>query len=328
MVLHFRKATSVFAKTLPFVLLRVGVGFLFGLLTVLYFGIVAGLVYVLGESLSSAIVIIIFALSAGIFLKGIQLLRKYVLYLVSAGHIAVIAEIVEHGTVPENQLTYGRNRVEANFVEASGLFALDKLIKTVLNEFNRAVIKATSLVDFVPTLQNLVTILRKAVTIAGSYLDEAVLAHIFLHEEKDNWTGARDGLVLYAKTWKKVLASTILVVLGLYVAGFLLLVALSPTALLIGSLPSPVGELFGWIVVLGLVATVHFGVIQPWVKTVVITTYLIEAREHTPDSQTMDALAERSSRFRELLTDGQGETTDTDSHGSANRPSQVDTAQD
>ncbi len=319
MVLHFREATGIFAKTLPFVLLRIGVGFLFGLLTILYFGLVAGLLYFLRDSISAFVVAAVFLLSAGAFLKVIQLARKYVLYLVSAGHIAVIAHIVDTGEVPENQVSYGKEKVTSNFASASGLFVVDKLVQGVLNQFNQAVIQLKGLVGFIPQLKNILTILRKAITLAGRYLDEAILAHIFLHEDKNNWTGARDGLVLYAKTWKSVLGSTVAIVLGMYVIGFIALLALSPLAVVIGSL-STVGEIIGWAVVLGMVATIHFGVVQPWVKTVVITTYLIEAEDETPDSETMDFLEEKSSKFREVAENAAGKAT-----GSEKAPETPDT---
>lgn len=298
MGLHFRAATRMFRETLPFVAVRIGVGLLFGLATVLYVAVVGGLLYTLGDSVSALVVLAVFVISAGTFLKVLSLARRYVLYLVSAAHLAVIAHVVETGEVPPDQLSFGTDAVRANFAEASGLFVLDALVRGALDQFNQAMLSVSGLVDSVPALAQLLTVLRRAISLAGRYLDEAVLAHVFSSDD-DAWTAARDGVVLYAKTWKPVLGSTVAIVLGSYVLGFLVLLAVSPVAVLLGSL-STLGEVLGWAVVFGVVATVHFGLVQPWVKTVVVTTFLRETREETPDSATMDALADQSAQFREL----------------------------
>lgn len=312
---HFGRATKILAQTLPFVLLRIGVGIAFGLFTVLYFGGVAAVIWFLGESVSTLVVVGVFLLTAGLFLAIMRFLRKYVLYLVSAGHIATIAHIVDTGEVPDNQLRFGKDKVTNHFVEASALFAVDKVIRTVLKQFNSAVVSLSSLAGFVPALKQIITVLRKAVTLAGRHLDEAILAHIFLHEDKNNWTAARDGLVLYAKTWKPVLATAVLIVLAMYAIAAVAIVAVSPLAAVFGQL-SPVGEIAGWAAVLGIVATFHFGFISPWVKTVIITTFLIESQDKTPDNETMDLIESKSSEFREVVENAESETQTTNDRSS------------
>lgn len=306
MALHFGKAISVFRQTLPFVWLRIGVGVAFGLVALLYFAMVGLVLYFLGGSISSLILVIIVLASIALFGWVYTLARKYILYLVSAGHVAVIAHTVHQGEPPENQVSYGKDMVKANFVSASALFALDQVIKTVLNQFNRAVIRLTNLIDFVPALKNIVTILRRSVTLVGRQLDHAIMAQIFIEEEKSNWAAARDGLVLYAKCWKSLLASSLILVLGMYAVAGLLLLLVSPVALVIGQFGN-VGQFIGWAFVIGIVLTIHFGFVDPFVKTVLITTYLEESKELTPDSETMDFLEERSSKFREVLDNAEKE---------------------
>lgn len=300
MRLHFGRATRIMGQTLPFVLLRIGIAVGIGLLAVVYFGAIAGIAWYLGGSLSTLILLAVFAVSLIGFLFIVNFLRKYVLYLVSAGHIATIAHIIDTGDVPDNQLAFGKNKVTDRFVEASALFAVDKVIKSVLKQFNSAVISLSSLVNFVPALQNIIKVLRKAITLAGRNLDEAILAHMFIAEDKDNWTAARDGLVLYAKTWKPVLTTTVLIVLAAYVVSAVGAIIVSPLAVVFES-ASPVGEAAGWAIVLGIVAVGYYGFVSPWIKTVVITTFLIEAQDETPDSETMDFLESKASDFREVV---------------------------
>lgn len=308
MVLYFRKATGVFLRTLPFVALRIAVGVLFGVVTVLYFGLVGwiGLTLLDAGTISGPIGAVGLLVATLIFLAAMRFARRYVLYLVAAGHIAVIAHIVDTGETPANQIAFGTNTVKEHFKEASALFVVDQLVKAAIKQFNNRVISLSNLVNFVPSLGNILTVLRKTIALAASYIDEAVLAYVFLNEEENNWRAARDGVVLYGKTWKSLLGSTLLIVLGMYVVAFLGLLALTPLASVFATL-APTYEVLGWVAVAGIALTVYLGVLRPWVKTVVITTFLVESRELTPDSETMDRIANRSDKFAELMAKAEAE---------------------
>ncbi|MFP9062535.1 hypothetical protein ACLI4R_18710 [Natrialbaceae archaeon A-chndr2] len=310
MVLHFGKATGIYFKTMPFVLLRMGIGVLLGLATVLYFGILGFLAYTFfSESISGVIAIIGLLIALFIFIKAWNLFARYVLYLVKAGHIAVIAHIIDTGEVPSNQISYGTGQVKEHFKEASALFAVDMVVKAVIKQFNKRVVSFADLVSFVPNLKQIIQIIAKAITIAASYIDEAIIAYMFISEEENRWKSAGDGLVLYAKTWKSVLGSTLLIVFGMYAVALVMFLALSPVAGLLGGL-STTFELIGWVVIAGVLLTIYSGFLKPWVKTVVITTFLIEAQDETPDSQTRRYIEERSDKFKELLERGEQEETE------------------
>lgn len=302
MKFYFRTATSVYRKTLPFVLLRLGIGLLCGLLAVVYFGAIAWFGTRLLEtgSISELVAFVGLILSIGLFIAGWRLLSRYVLYLVKVAHIAVIAHVIETGEVPPNQIQYGKSQVSEHFTEASALFAVDQLVKAIIKQFNGAVVSFSDLLSIVPNLQKLVQLLGKGIAVAASYIDEAIIAYMFCNPEQNRWRSARDGVVLYGKTWKSVLASTLAIVGGLYALAFVLVLALLPVATGLGALGG-LFELLGWVIALGTVLTIYTGFLKPWVKTVVITTFLLESRDTEPDSETMDRIAGRSERFQELV---------------------------
>ncbi|AFZ74885.1 hypothetical protein [Natronobacterium gregoryi] len=302
MALHFRRATTVFRQTLPFVLLRIGVGLALGLFTIIYFGVVVwiGTRLLTTGTISGWIAGIGALVAIGLFVWGWRLASTYVLYLVKAGHIAVIAHAVETGEVPDEQLRYGKAQVTDHFAEASALFALDKLVKAAIEQFNDSVVSVADRLGAVPTLEKLVRVAGKAVAVAASYVDEAIIAYLFTERAGDDpWQSAKDGVVLYGKSWKSVLGSTMLIVVGLYATAVGLFLVLSPIAGVLAGL-SPTFEVAGWVVVAGLTLTVYEGLLKPWVKTVVITTFLLESRDRTPDEAMADRLASRSETFREL----------------------------
>ena len=309
MALHFREATGVFRKTMPFVVLRMGVGLGIGLATVLYFGIVAWIGFRLLEAgtISGWIGVAGLLVAIGLFIAAWRLAARYVLYLVKAGHIAVIAHVVETGEVPENQLQYGKAQVREHFAETSALFAVDKLIKAVVRQFNDAVVSVSGLLSFSSSLQRLIRLVGRGVAVAASYIDEAIIAHVFVNEADDRWAAAKDGVVLYGQNWKPVLGSTLLIVIGMYGIALGLFMALTPLAGALGTL-STTFELVGWVVVGGMVLTVYTGLLKPWVKTVVITTFLLESRGDSPEDETAERIAGRSEKFRELVNRADGET--------------------
>ena len=61
-------------------------------------------------------------------------IREYILYLVKAGHIAVLVKVHDGQKLPDgrDQINYARGIVKQRFTEASVLFGLDQLIKGVL----------------------------------------------------------------------------------------------------------------------------------------------------------------------------------------------------
>ena len=66
--------------------------------------------------------------------------REYILYIVKAGHIAVLVELIDGKPMPEgrSQVEHGRVVVTERFAQASVLFAVDQLIKGVLRGDYRA----------------------------------------------------------------------------------------------------------------------------------------------------------------------------------------------
>ncbi|THE65635.1 hypothetical protein D8Y22_06800 [Salinadaptatus halalkaliphilus] len=305
MVLHFREATSVYRQTLPYVLLQLAIGVVFGILGVIYLSLVGWLGYrffVGGGGWSLLIV-------GGVMLVGLvsfalvwRLIQKHFLYMIKTGHVAVIAHIVEEGEVPDNQISYGMRQVKEYFVEATALWTVSMVVDAVLKQFNRAVARIQDMIPLPipPQLQTLIAVAQKSIGLAVRYLDNAIIAYMFVDRNDNRWRSARDGLVLYGKTWKTVLGSTLLIVIGMYVLSFVLLALLAPLAVALDFLPTSL-ELVSWLLVGGMVAIVHTGVVKPWVKTVVVTTFLIEQRDEEPDSETMEWIADRSDRFGEVL---------------------------
>ena len=305
MVLHFREATSVYRKTLPYVALQFGIGVLFALFGVIYLSLIGWLAvrFIAGDGGWSLLIVAAVMIVGLITFAAVwRLIQRYLLYMVKAGHVAVIAHIVEEGEAPDNQIKYGMKQVQEYFLSATGLFGVSVLVDAVLKQFTRATARLTEMIPVpIPQqLETLLAIVQKSIVLAVRYLDNAIIAYMFVDQNENRWQSAREGLVLYAKTWKMVLGSTLVIVGGMYALSFVLMTLLAPVSAALDVLPAAL-EAISWLVVAGVVAIVHTGLVKPWVKTVVITTFLIEQRDETPDEETEDALTERSEKFREIV---------------------------
>src|SRR5690606_14023650 len=129
---------GMMAKTAPFIVFRMIVYFGIAVAYVLATGVGAGVGWGIGavgdEGFRAASIFggggIGRALTAGV----IYFLREYILYIVKAGHIAVLVKLIDNEPVPDGQkqISYATEVVKAGFAEASVLFAIDQLVKGVL----------------------------------------------------------------------------------------------------------------------------------------------------------------------------------------------------
>ena len=135
-------------------------------------------------------------------------------YLLKAAHVAIIAELLVNGKVPEgqSQLAWGKQKVQERFAEVNAMFIIDELVMGVVRTFTRTVFSLTS---WLPgdTLRTLVSLINRVIENAMNYIDETVLARSFWNERESVWTNARDGVVLYAMVWKPILINAIVLMI-------------------------------------------------------------------------------------------------------------------
>jgi hypothetical protein len=302
---------SIFMQTLPYVFLRLVAYLLFGLLALVVMGIMAGLgigaVAAFGQAGGAVFIILFIALGVLWGLK--RLAERYVLYLIKAGHVAVITELVQKGRLPAgvNQVSYGKAKVLKHFASTSVLFGVDALVAGSVRQILRWLVRLGSLLAFLPGAKFVLGFVYRVLRLAGNYIDEALLSYILLHEDQNVWRAAADGVVLYAQSWKKILWRAVGIVLiamtGWLVVFLVSFLALLPLASLAGR-GKPGLPLF-----LGLVAFVaawlianvaKWALVDPFATVAMIVAYNEAVREQTPSYDLYNTLAGVSRKFREL----------------------------
>jgi hypothetical protein len=228
-------------------------------------------------------------------------MRNYVLYLVKAGHIAVITELIVEGELPTgtNQIVLGKDRVLGRFLQVSVFFAIDRLVSRVLRAFNRY---AFRFIKFIPASGLLRNFAQRVLDYSVGYVDEAVLSYSMLKQSQNPWSSAKEGLILYVQNWKTILSSGVVLALMSYavVAAFLV-----PGVLLSFGLVEPVRQMV-WGASLGLGLLVKFAVMDPFALTSVIVNYHMAIAKQTPDASWDQTLTDVSKHYRQFKDKAEG----------------------
>lgn len=303
-------AFDIFLRTLPYVLMRALVYLVFGLGMLVFLGIIflVGLLLngIFPGSALPMVILVVIALG-GLF--GIlQLAKRYVLYLVKIGHVAVITELVTVGELPAdtNQFSYGKDQVISHFGSASALFVVDQLVSSTVRQILGWLGAAGGCANEIPGLNAVVSIIRAVLQIAADYIDESVMSYILQHRETDIWQAAADGLVLYVQNWKKLLVSAAVLALIIALLGVVVfMLVLVPFLGFAQTQPESARGLYYVIgFVLAIIAAGVFKslVVDPMATVGMVVTYNEAIEGQTPSIDTSAQMAAVSSKFRQIQT--------------------------
>ncbi len=299
------KALGLMVRTAPFILLRV----------VVYFGISAALILMTGAGAGVGYGVGVLgddpfqdtstfwggAAGFGLTAGAIFFFRDYILYLVKAGHIAVMVELLDGRAIPggQGQIAYGRSVVADRFGQASALFALDRLIQGVIAVITGMAQGLMSLLP-IPGLDRLMGMMRAYLRLAVGMIDEVILGHSIRTRSNNAWEAAHDGLVLYAQNARAMLvAAAWLTLITWVLAGLVFLAMLAPAGAVVWLLP---GDGSGGLFVFALVFAwaVKAAVIEPFALACLLQVFFAETAGQEPNAEWRGRLTQVSGRFRKL----------------------------
>ena len=303
---------SLMGKTLPFLIFRFLIYFGITLAYVLITGVGAGLGYGIGSIGGGAEAGGLYGGLAGFGIAGaiMYFLREYLLYLVKAGHIAVLVELMEGRQIPggKGQIDYAQGIVRERFAQASILFGVDQLIKGVLKAFNRVFFTIANFIP-IPGIQGIAKFINTIVNLSLTYLDEVILAYNLRIKADNPWEASRTALVLYAQNYKAFLKNAFwlaFVIWGLTFLVFLLILA--PVAGLVSLFPGAAGPL-ALIIALVFAWGVKQAVIEPVGMTALMQVFfsVTEGQQPNPEWEgKLDKTSKKFSKFREKAAEWKG----------------------
>lgn len=292
-------------RTAPFVALRIIVYFGIAVAYVLATGTGAGIGWGVGaigsDDFQASAIFWGGAIGFGGTAAVLYFLREYILYMVKAGHIAVMVEYLDGKDLPEGrgQIAHAQAIVRERFVQANVLFGLDQIIKGVLRAVTGLVEGLASILP-IPGVDGLMRIVRAFLRVAVGLLDEVILAHLIRTRAENPWSGARDALVLYGQNARPMLTNAALVALLVYGLSFVVfLVMLAPAAAVVYLIPGA-WSAGGFVFALLFAWAVKAALIEPFAIACLLQAFQKVTDGQEPNPEWVARLDDVSAKFRSL----------------------------
>lgn len=296
-------AVGLMGRTLPFLLLRLAVYVGITLAYILVTGLGAGIGYGLtswGDGQGAGAFwggAIGFAVVSGILYWA----REYLLYLIKAGHIAVLVELIQGQELPggKSQVEHGQAVVKERFKESSILFGVDQLIKGILRALNRLLMSVSRALP-IPALDNLMSIVNKILNTSLTYVDEVILAYNIKTNSDNPWQSSKDAIILYAQNYQTMLKNAVFLMVFMYISAFVVfLLVLGPIAAIGALFPGSVG-FWTFLFSVLLAWSIKAAVLEPLAVTAMMQVYFKTIEGQTPNPEWDAKLSNASEKFREM----------------------------
>lgn len=297
------RTLAILVRTWPFILLRLAVYLGITFTYLIATGAGAGLGYGIGQISDDPGAYAFWGGIAGFGLVSLAVywIREYILYIVKAGHIAVMVHLIDGREVPEgrSQIDHAVGTVKARFAEANVLFVLDQLVKGVIRVIT-GLIGGLSMLLPVPELQGIARFVNTVIRLSLTYVDEIILGYNIRSDSKRPFDTAREGIVLYAQNGGVMIRNAVWLALIMWLLAFVLfLVMLAPAAAILYAMP---GELAGWSFAFAIVMAwaLKAALIEPFAIAALMQVYFRTIEGQVPDPEWNRRLSEASDKFREM----------------------------
>ena len=300
------RAVSIMIRTWPFIVFRMIVYFGITLAYIMATGTGASVGYGVGHISTDPDGPLSFALWGGIVGIGVvsialYWIREYILYVVKAGHIAVMVHLIDGRDVPngQDQIAYAKDVVKERFAEANILFVVDQLVKGAIRAITGLIGGIAAFLP-IPGLGGLVAFINTVIRLSLTYVDEIILGYNIRINSSSPFETARQGVVLYAQNGKTMVKNAIWLAVIMWGVSFVIfLLMLAPAAAIMWFIP---GQLGGWAFVLAILLAWAFkaAFIEPFAIACLMQVYFKTIEGQVPNAEWDQRLAEASSKFREL----------------------------
>ncbi|MBQ1192811.1 MAG: hypothetical protein IIX45_01665 [Lachnospiraceae bacterium] len=300
------KASQIYAKTMKFVWLKLGIGALITGISLVLLAIVVGISLLANSGeLLLVLGLIWYILTYGIF----RAVMHYMGYLIKAAHIAVVAEAVTTGVIPENMVQVGKDMVKSRFATSNVYIVLDKLVGGAVKQLQKTVGSVGSMLGDIPGIGSIVNILQMFIGIALGYIDECCLGYTFYKKDEKAFKAGCDGVVIYFQNTKHLLKSavgTTAIVIGLSFVAWLIPFIIF--GLIFGAIGVPFAWLFASLIAIIIAVAIKSAFIDSYMMVKTMVSYMSVAPSTQITFDIYDKLCKLSSKFKQLFTKSKEET--------------------
>ena len=302
----FGTAYSLLMRTMPYALVRFGVLLVFSIATIVWFVLTFGIGGWLTAKVHPWIGLGWWIAGFGVYGWAWWVVVRYALYLIQAGHIAVLTELVTTGSIgsgSEGMFQYGKRIVTERFGQVNLLFGLDLLIRGVVHAFNRTLDFVAHLIP-VPGLQSIVGIVNAIVRAATTYIDETIFSYNLARGDQNPWRSSKDALIYYGQNAKEILKTAVwVVVLDKALTAVVWVVMLAPAFLLLAILPAsaaPGGFIAALVIAALFASNVRQAFLKPLFLVMVMAKFHVLVRNQAINLEWDQRLTGVSKKFREI----------------------------
>ena len=123
-------------------------------------------------------------------------------YLVRAGHLAVVNEIITTGKIPSSPVSHGFAYVRQNFLQVGVFLILDALLM-------RVIVGMKNMIGGTPGLRR-IPFLGRILKKSTKYIDECIMGYIMLTKRSHQpFRAAADGVVIYGVHFLPILKNSV-----------------------------------------------------------------------------------------------------------------------
>jgi hypothetical protein len=301
----FGTSMAIMRRTAPFLVFRILVYFSISVAYVLVTGTGAGVGWGIGafgnDDFQASATFWGGGIGFGVTAAVLYFLREYILYLVKAGHIAVMVEYLDGRELPggKGQIKYAHEIVKSRFGQANVLFGIDQLVKGVVRSITGLMEGMASILP-IPGLDGLMKVVRAYLRVAVGLLDEIILAHLIRTRSENPWSGARDALVLYGQNAKPMLIDAAWITLVTYALAFIVfLIMLVPAGAVAYAIPGA-WSTGGFVFAILFAWAVKVALIEPFAIACLLQAFHKVTDGQEPNPDWVAKLEGVSDKFRSL----------------------------
>ena len=302
----FGTAVSLMMRTMPYAMARFAVLLAFSVVTIVWFLLTFGVGAWLGSTAVPIAGVVWMIAGLGVYGWVWWTVVRYGLYLMQAGHIAVLTELVTKGEIDNGStgmFEYGKKVVTERFGQINVLFAMDLLVKGVVHAFNRTLDWIASFFP-IPGLQSIMAIVNAIVRAATTYIDETIFSYNLARGDENPWRSSKDALIYYCQNSTEILKAAIwVVVFDKVLTAVAWAVMLAPAFLLLAILPSawaPGGFIGGLVIAALFASNIRQAFLKPIFLVMIMTKFHVVVRNQAINLEWDERLTTVSSKFKDL----------------------------
>lgn len=309
----FSISTSInlMRQTAPFVVFRVIVYFAIAVAYIVATGVGAGVGWGIGafgdDDFQAGAAMWGGGLGFSITGAVLYFLREYTLYMVKAGHLAVMVEALDGRELPagKGQIQYAQDIVKERFGQSNVLFGIDQLLKGVIRAITGLVEGIASILP-IPGLDGLMKFFRAFMKVAVGLIDEVILAYSMRIRAQNPWEASRDGLVLYGQNAKAIMGNSALIALIGYVLSFVVfLLMLAPAGFVVYMLPGA-WSAGGFVFAILFAWAVKAALIEPFAIACLLQVFFKVTEGQEPNQEWVAKLDNVSAKFGKITEKAKG----------------------